>query len=93
MATNPATQALFQPLPREVIDYWIEGRYAALLALPWPMNNLAGRRWCGGFYRYDVTVEQKTKTKAKTTTLVLQRGYCVVDLYGGNSIPWRASVL
>lgn len=64
----------FQPLPREVIRYWLEGNYTGGIAPSIAYYQLGWALMLRGFYRYRVST---------TKTPVSHRGYCVIDLQNG----------
>jgi hypothetical protein len=64
----------FQPLPREVIRYWLEGSYTGGIAPSIAYDQLGWALMLRGFYRYRVST---------TKVPVSHRGYCVIDLQNG----------
>jgi hypothetical protein len=72
--SGPVPQQFFQPLPREVIRYWLEGNYTGGIAPSVAYDQLGWALMFRGFYRY-----QLSAPKAQNS----HRGYCVIDLQNG----------
>jgi hypothetical protein len=77
-AVKKLPDQFFQPLPREVISYWLEGSYTGGIAASVAYDQLGWALMMRGFYRYKVNMSEKGKKP-----WLSHRGYCVIDLYNG----------
>ncbi len=84
---------VFDPLPREVVELWLEGKYANGPQRTTDYARLGWALMLRGYYRYQIFGDDDLTTVDYSQLTPLQRGYCIFDLVRGELKCWGIRVM